>query len=478
MVCYRPPPMSRIPRHLAVLAASLGLSLFIALRFPLVDPDEGRNAEVAREMARSGDLVIPHLAGLPYLDKPPLLFAAAAGPIALLGPTPLAARLPAIAASLVVLALLRWLARRRGDPDDGAWAMALTASAPLFAVIAAYVIFDMPLAAAITAVWVLVADEVERGPDPWRRTLAQLAVALGILTKGPVMLAWALGGSLAAAALMRSRAPLRWLGWAPGWVVTLALAGGWFAAALERHPEYLRYAFLEESLERMTSGSFAREQPWWFVPAVLAGGALPWSLATPWRRPERDATRVALGFVLFAAVFFTLSRSKLVTYLVPAMPALAWWAAECWRGGAASRRPLALRLAVFAFTPLLVLGGSPWLVAAARRTSGAPLAEALARAGARSVVHEDCYSPGSDFLGDRRSVVVSALGHPITSNYILRYRDRLRSRGQWTLADSVPEIAPDAWVRERRDRRPPPAGFEEFHRDERFVAYRPSKVQD
>ena len=60
---------------LFVLAAALLLSFWTALRYPLLDPDEGRNAEVAREMAKSGDIVIPHLAGVPYLDKPPGLFA-------------------------------------------------------------------------------------------------------------------------------------------------------------------------------------------------------------------------------------------------------------------------------------------------------------------------------------------------------------------------------------------------------------------
>ncbi len=470
--------MSRDARIWPILTASLLLSLAIAALFPLVDPDEGRNAEVAREMARTGDLVVPHLAGLPYLDKPPLLFALGAAAISALGPTPLAVRLPAIVCSLIALALLGWLASRRGEADRGAWAMGLTASAPLFAVIAAYVIFDMPLAAAVTAVWVLIADEVERGPDTKRRACLSLAIALGVLAKGPIMLAWAIGGSIGAAALMRSRAPLRWLAWGPGWLIVLAIAGGWFATALARHPEYLRYAFLEESLERMTSGSFAREQPWWFVAAVLVGGALPWSLATPWKAPRSDASRVALGFVLFASVFFTMSRSKLVTYLVPAIPALAWWAAECWRSAPPTRRPLALRIAVFGLTPLLVLGGAPWLRNEARQRSGASLAEAVERIGAPSVLYEDCYSPGSDFLRDERSRVVSRLGHPITSNYILRYRDSLRARGLWTLIDSVSAPLPDVWVREVRDPRPAPEGYAPFHRDIRFDAFRPEREQD
>lgn len=466
-------PTFSLPRRAwLVIAASALLSLTLALHVPLVDPDEGRNAEVAREMAVSGDVVIPHLAGMPYLDKPPALFAAAAAFIRVLGPTPLAARLPALLASLLTLALLAAIATRLAAPELAVRAVAFTAAAPLFAVLAAYVIFDMPLTACITAVWGLLALEVEQGASPRRRWLMFAAVTLGVLIKGPVMLAWALGGSAAAALVTRSRAPLAWLAWWPGWLLVFAVAGGWFAAALRRHPEYAHYAFLEESLERMTSRSFQRDQPWWFVPAVLAGGALPWSLVSPWRWPGRRASRVAAGFVLFAAVFFSLSHSKLVTYLLPAIPALAWVAADCW---GERPRPRWLLAAVLLFTPLLLLAGQPWLREAALRTSGEPLARAIRATGARAVRYEDCYSPGTDFLLGAPSSVVSALGHPITSNYVVRYRPTLIERGQWRLFDG-PGAAPaaDVIVREVRRARSeqPPPGYTLFHEDRRFLAYR------
>jgi 4-amino-4-deoxy-L-arabinose transferase-like glycosyltransferase len=461
----------RLPRAMwLVLAASLACSLAVACAFPLVDPDEGRNAQVSSEMAAGGDVVVPHLAGVPYLDKPPAFFALAALAIRVLGHRPLAVRLPAILAALATLWLLGRAARRLRAEADAWRALALTAAAPLFAVIGAYVIFDMPLTACVTAVWTLLACELEHGVSRPRRVGMFLAVGLGILFKGPVMLAWALGGSVVAAVLLRDPAALAWLRWGPGWVLALGLPGAWFAAAVRRHPEYVHYAFLEESFERMTSRAFHRDQPWWFVPAVFVGGALPWSLLTPWRLPVSRSVRVAVGFVLFGALFFSMSRSKLVTYLLPAFPALAWWAAECWRRAA---RPAWTFAAMLAFTPLVLLIGSGPLRDRATAASGAPLARALRAAAVATVRYEDCYSPGTDFLLGRRSVVVSATGEPLTSNYAVRYRDALRQRGLWTLVDSS-SVAPPADAIVRATGRPgaAPEGFREVFRDARFIAWR------
>src|SRR5262249_26128523 len=155
-----------------------------------------------------------------------------------LGRVPLAVRLPAMLGSLVTLLLLARAARRL-EGDDHAWrAMALFAASPLAAILAAYCLFDMPLTACVTAVWTRDALEVARGPSRARRAAMALAVALGVLLKGPVMLAWAVGGSAAAALLARDPAPLRWLAWPPGWLLAVGLPAAWFAAALQRHPEY------------------------------------------------------------------------------------------------------------------------------------------------------------------------------------------------------------------------------------------------
>jgi 4-amino-4-deoxy-L-arabinose transferase-like glycosyltransferase len=527
----------------------------LASAVPLIDPDEGRNAEVAREMLATGDWVIPRLAGMPYLDKPPALFWAEALAFKAFGVTPFAARVPAAVAAALILWMIGRLAPGTAGRPRALAAAILLATAPLFAALSAYVIFDMLLAACVTALWIGIARECADGPRVARRALLYAALAAGVLVKGPVMLAWGIGGSLAAALLLRSRAPLAWLAWWPGWAVFLALAGGWFALALARHPEYARYAFVDETFRRMTTGSFQREQPLWFVPAVLAAGALPWSLATPWHTLLRRnalapasgaasraeiASRVALGFVLFAAVFFTLSRSKLVTYLLPALPALAWIASASWADATRARRIAGVTAALYAllaaaalvfgmraalwgtriddgviaggmaharvlggvfaalalaaviaarsgrawpalacaalFTPTLLLVAGPVAAGFARSESGAPLARAIAAhdSGAR-VRYEYAYSPGTDFLLGRGGWFVTETGHEFTSNYQIFYMETLIGRGLWVPSAS-PESAPPADVIVRPARRRElgaPEGWVEFHRDRRFVAYRP-----
>lgn len=191
------------------------------------------------------------------------------------------------------------------------------------------------------------------------------------------------------------------------------------------------------------------------------------------------AARVALGFLLFAAVFFTLSRSKLVTYLLPALPPLAWLSAAAWTRVEGAWRRWAFAAQIL-MTPMALLLGRAALLDYARSQSGEPLARAIASAGDGPVRYEACYSPGSDYLLGRRSTLVSADGSETTSNYQLRYRHSLIARGIWTpIASAVDDSAPVAAgepvtvrVRPANVAGPPASAWNVCFRDRRFVAYR------
>ncbi|MGE5178370.1 MAG: hypothetical protein ACM3PF_04665, partial [Bacteroidota bacterium] len=316
----------------------------------------------------------------------------------------------------------------------------------------------------------------------------------------------------------------------------LGIAGGWFAWASTRFPEYPHYAFLEESVERIATGSFHREQPLWFVPLVLVAGAIPWSLATPWSLRLSRWTRAGLGFVLFAVLFFSLSRSKLATYLLPCFPPLALAAAESWTAPGAARRgtwrtaivyaalatilalaaarwidlprtpaleplfapagPLAIAfaalsliaalgiflsrvepatLSLLALTPVALWIAGPALVGYAQAQSGEPLGRAAsAAAGGGRVWFERCYSPGAQFALGRSIDLVSDRGLETTSTYQSRYRETLVARGEWRPRSGVPSRErPAVIVRPARSAtEATPPGMSLFFQDARFAAYR------
>src|SRR5204862_4987553 len=118
--------------------------------FPLLDPDEGRNAEVAREMALTNDYVMPRLDALPYLDKPIVYFAAEAAAMEVLGPTETAARLPAYLFTLATAAFVWWFARRIWTASEATIAAIVTLATPLTVAFSRTVIFDSALARFVT----------------------------------------------------------------------------------------------------------------------------------------------------------------------------------------------------------------------------------------------------------------------------------------------------------------------------------------
>jgi 4-amino-4-deoxy-L-arabinose transferase-like glycosyltransferase len=348
-----------------------GLALFVACLWlavlparPLFNPDEGRYAEIPREMLADGDWVIPHLDGFAYVEKPPLQYWATALSFRLFGPSVFAARLYTALAGLGGIAVIWFAARKLWNPDAGWRSAAVLASLSLYPVLGQLLTLDMSLTFYLTvalAGFLLAQRTVppslsQTMPQPVRHSarrymlLAWTATAAGVLTKGLVAALIPVAVLILYTLISRDTAPWRRLNLSLGLPIFLGVTVPWHWLAAARLPDFLDFYFIHEHLARYLTTAADRQEAWWFFGAVLLAGSMPWTLSmlrvlvAGWLRrvpaaaelPPHGAApagaRVPSTFneglflrlwVVFVGVFFSLSDSKLIPYVLPAMPALA-----------------------------------------------------------------------------------------------------------------------------------------------------------
>src|SRR5215213_5133603 len=243
-----------------------------------MDADEGRNAEVAREMAATNDYVMPRLDGLPYLDKPIVYFAAEAAAMEVLGPTEVAARLPAYLFTIATAALLFWFARRTFVEQRSTQAPYVAAivflAMPLTIAFARTVIFDSALMFFCTLALVAFYVALEERNGRWS-LLAWGAMGLAMITKGPVTFVLVLFVVIPYAFTRRA---MRFLFPILGIVLFATVIAPWVWGVTQVVPEFLRYVLVTETAARMATKELQRTGPPWYFLPYLIGGAMPWSL--------------------------------------------------------------------------------------------------------------------------------------------------------------------------------------------------------
>ena len=323
--------------------AGLALVALVALvvlhglgAFPLMEPDEGRNAEVAREMLATGQWSVPHFNGLPYLDKPVLLFWTIAIAFHAAGVSEGAARLPSALAAIVTMLLTYDLGAVLLGRRRGLVAALVLVTTPIVLVYARLVIFDSLLTALVAgALSCLVRARVRGNSRVWL-PLAGLAMGAATLTKGPVgfavpLIAW----STARGALPERRDEHRTRSMLAGIGVFALVVVPWLVVVAGQQPEFLRYALVDETVLRLTSAErFHRSEPVYFYPQTLAWALGTWgvmlvalapTVARRLRTGARDAAVIAfcVRAVVSVVIFFTLSASKRPHYILPLLVPLS-----------------------------------------------------------------------------------------------------------------------------------------------------------
>jgi len=289
----------------------------------MLGPDEPRYAAIGREMARSGDWITPRLWGLPWFEKPALLYwmtglASRLG----LGPD-LAPRVPVAIAAVAFLAFFWWFLKREFGARAAWFATLILATSFEWIGFSQVGVTDLPMAAAFSASVLLVLPWLVNGEQrslPW----AGAAMGVAVLAKGLVPLAlavplvwpaWRRRDRLASA-LVRAGAPF------------LAIATPWYILCyLKNGPTFFMQFFWVHHVQRVTSDALQHVQPWWFYAPVFVGALLPWSplLVLAAKRPALpDPRRRFLALiVIWGLIVFSIAVNKLPGYVLPLLPVTA-----------------------------------------------------------------------------------------------------------------------------------------------------------
>jgi len=313
----------------------------------LVRPDEGRYAEIPREMVASGDWLTPHLNGLKYFEKPALQYWATAAAFAAFGEHQWTARLWSALTGFLGILLIFFTGKKLFGGQAGVYAALVLGSSLLYVLIGHINTLDMGvtffMSLGLCGVLLAQRDDaaaIERRNYMW---LAAVAMGLAVLSKGLIGLV--LPGAVLVLYMLIERdwGLLKRLHLFSSLIIFLAVTAPWFVAVSLANPEFFQFFFIHEHFERFLTKGHGRYQPWYYFVPILLLGLLPWvtltfdamlrawnvganSFAPPAVKsspPRFHPQRFLLIWATFIYFFFSVSGSKLPSYILPIFPALA-----------------------------------------------------------------------------------------------------------------------------------------------------------
>jgi 4-amino-4-deoxy-L-arabinose transferase-like glycosyltransferase len=316
-----------------LLAFSVPFFLFLG-RVPLIEPDEGRYAEIPREMLELRDFITPHLNYVKYLEKPPLHYWLSALSFKLFGINEFAARFPGALMGLLTVLITYHAGRRLFGRRAGLISAMILGTSPGFVGGARIDITDMTLTCTLSAAllfFILAAREDEARKGLYYH-LFYLFCALAVLAKGLIGIVFPGAIIFLYLLLTRSWRTIREMRLATGIPLFLAVSAPWFIMVSLKNPEFPHFFFIREHFERFTTTVHHRKKSLWFFVPVLLVALIPWSFLIPaslrgiWRERlsvEGKARLFLAIWGIFILLFFSLSNSQLEPYILPIFPALA-----------------------------------------------------------------------------------------------------------------------------------------------------------
>lgn len=358
----------------AILVAILFSIVYFALLGvrPLFVPDEGRYAEIAREMVANNDFITPYLNGIKYFEKPALFYWLGAAAIKVGGLNLWSLRSVNAILGVIGIVMTYIVSRMLYTRGTGIIAAFALGSSILYFIMSHMVSLDLPVTVFLTAslyallLGLQASDEIKQRNAIW---FAAVMAALAVLTKGLIGIVFPGAIFLAYLIMTREWALLKKLPIFSSLILFFAITAPWHILVGMRHPDFYYFYFVDQHILRYTTPDVGHYQPvWFFIPCLLLG-FFPWVAYLPQTviynckeaSKKTKEGRIALFLLLWAGiifVFFSFSKSKLIPYILPVIPPLAVLTARYLASKAkTSAKSLSFTISNFAiFLMALVIG--------------------------------------------------------------------------------------------------------------------------
>lgn len=319
--------MTRIEKgSLLLLALIVAFNIFWGLgSIPLLDPDEPVYAETAREMIKFNDYLSPRIYNEYWFDKPPMYYWLVAGAIHVFGDNEFAARFPAAAMAFATVIMLYCSVTKLFNERAGFWSALVLATSVQFFYLGKAAVTDTTLLFFLTGALLCYLHK--------KYWLMYVCMALATLTKGPIGLVFPgaiIFLHIACTGQWRRILQMHCL---RGLLLYFVIAGPWYYFMYQIHGMEFINTFLGfHNITRFTTPEHPTRVLWWYYLPVIILGLFPWTglllqsvkaSISNCRADELQTMIFVQVWWLFVLIFFTISQTKLVSYILPLFPALA-----------------------------------------------------------------------------------------------------------------------------------------------------------
>jgi 4-amino-4-deoxy-L-arabinose transferase-like glycosyltransferase len=364
----------------AVVLYVIPFILYIALLgvMPQMEPDETRYSLIPSAMNETGNYVTPHIKNTIYLEKPPLAYWATALSFRILGENDFSARLFTGLCAWGCILLTFFIGRHFRDEKAGLYAAAVLTISILPFILGRLNILDTPLTFFLClSIW-LGYLSLTSEKKKYLYYLFYFTCALAFLTKGII-------GVVFPFAIL-----VIWLIWAGRWrqilqlispvgiLIFLVVVCPWLYLAQKENSDFLWFFFVREHFLRFTTQMHGKTEPFYYFLPIIIGGTIPWSvyLIRAWQQKkwkeylfQKDENKLLVVWFLFIFLFFTVSSSKLATYITPVFLPIALFAGSIFRNyeeellEPSGRRKVFYRIIIFIQSLILAVAlfGVPFL---------------------------------------------------------------------------------------------------------------------